>query len=375
MLLYGIKKQARGVLGKTEETVEAEVPPITGLSWGEGWLENEIGENRRREGMNNRDTTVENGLPVIDLKDYLSGQSASRGPFVADLCDAYETIGFVGVKGHGVEESLVRVMYEAAWRFVGLPDEVKARYHRADLFGQRGYTPKLQEHAKGASVGDLKEFYHIGREASCSQSEDAGYPENVWPDEVPEFRDHAINLFEALETLGHHMLGAIFQGLGVKDRSILEATRLGNSVLRVAHYFGIDDPDSIPEGAVRAAPHGDINLITLLVGASSEGLELLRRDGTWWPVSVSPDTIVVNVGDMLERLTNGRLRSTIHRVVNPPRETLSEARLSMPFFMHPKASMDLSVIPSCLSDNDAKRYADISAGEFLDQRLGEIGLK
>lgn len=315
------------------------------------------------------------GMPVLDLRSYRSEDSVSRAGFVSGLGDAYREIGFVGIRGHDVNPELIEAAYEAAWNFVALDDEVKRAYHREDLFGQRGYTPKGKEHAKGASVGDLKEFYHVGQECSEEQQAEFGYPANVWPREVPEFHGAMVALYRGLESLGHEMLSAILLGLSVDRAPLDEALHCGNSILRIAHYFPIKDPDAVPAGAVRAAAHGDINLITLLVGASADGLELLRKDGEWMPVRVDPDTIVVNVGDMLERLTNARLCSTIHRVVNPPREKMGEARLSMPFFMHPRASMDLSVLSACVDAEHPKQFEDITAGEFLDQRLREIGLK
>lgn len=314
-------------------------------------------------------------VPVLDFQDYLSGDDVLRKRFVEALLIAYREIGFVGVRGHKLKAESLETMYAAAWKFTELTDEQKLRYHRPDLFGQRGYTPKGQEHAKGAKVGDLKEFYHVGQELDSSQLSLLGYPENVWPAEVPELQHCATRVFQDLESLGHSMLTAIFEGLGIRYDQLASGIREGNSILRIAHYFPISDPASLLPGAVRAAAHGDINLITLLVGASADGLELQCKNGDWMPVQVDADTIVVNVGDMLERLTNGHLRSTIHRVVNPPPEKLQEARLSMPFFMHPRASMDLSVLECCVDEAKPKQYSDITAGAFLDERLREIGLK
>ncbi|MBT5708118.1 isopenicillin N synthase family oxygenase [bacterium] len=314
-------------------------------------------------------------VPVLDFRDYLSKEDAVRERFIVELLKAYREIGFVGVRGHEVDPVTLEATYAAAWKFTQLTDEQKRRYHRPDLFGQRGYTPKGQEHAKGAKAGDLKEFYHVGQELNSSQLSLLGYPENVWPAEVSELKHGAIRVFRDLESLGHSMLKAIFEGLGIRYDQLASGIQEGNSILRIAHYFPISDPASLLPGAVRAAAHGDINLITLLVGASADGLELQCKNGDWMPVQVEADTIVVNVGDMLERLTNGHLRSTIHRVVNPPPEKLQVARLSMPFFMHPRASMDLSVLKCCVDDSNPKRFSDITAGAFLDERLREIGLK
>ena len=320
-------------------------------------------------------TTYQQGVPVLDYGDFAGGDSSRQNQFVAALLDAYHEIGFVGVQNHGVAAETIDSLYSAAWDFSALPDATKGAYHRPDLFGQRGYTPKGKEHAKGAKVGDLKEFFHVGQELDEARLGELGYPANVWPSEVPQLQTSAVNLFRALEGLGHGMLDAIFVGLGIDPGHFSSDVREGNSILRIAHYFPIEDPSALPSEAVRAAAHGDINLITLLVGASADGLELQRRDGAWMPVNVESDTIVVNVGDMLERLTNGRLRSTIHRVVNPPPERCHEARLSMPFFMHPKASMDLSALECCMDEEHPKQFEDITAGAFLQERLREIGLK
>lgn len=314
-------------------------------------------------------------VPVLDYRDLEGGDPGRRDAFITELLEAYRDIGFVGVRNHSVTAESIEALYAAAWDFTALPDSTKEAYSRPDLFGQRGYTPKGKEHAKGAKVGDLKEFFHVGQELKGEQLEALGYPSNVWPEEVPELRTSAVRLFRALEGLGYGMLEAIFWGLGIEPTRFAADLREGNSILRIAHYFPITNPETLPAGAVRAAAHGDINLITLLVGASADGLELLRRDGQWMPVAVDADTIVVNVGDMLERLTNGRLRSTIHRVVNPPPERCHEARLSMPFFMHPKAGMDLSALDACIDAEHPKQFEDITAGAFLQERLREIGLK
>lgn len=314
-------------------------------------------------------------VPVLDFQDFLSKEESVRNGFIEALLSSYREIGFVGIRGHNVNPTTLEAAYAAAWKFTRLTDEQKRRYHRPDLYGQRGYTPKGQEHAKGAKVGDLKEFFHIGQELDPNQLSLLGYPENVWPAEISEFQSSAVRVFRELESLGYSMLTAIFEGLGIQYEPLSSGIREGNSILRIAHYFPISDPASLPIGAVRAAAHGDINLITLLVGASADGLELQCKNGEWMPVEVEADTIVVNVGDMLERLTNGRLRSTIHRVVNPPPEKLQEARLSMPFFMHPRASMDLSVLDCCVDEGHPKQFSDITAGAFLEQRLREIGLK
>jgi isopenicillin N synthase-like dioxygenase len=313
-------------------------------------------------------------IPSLDLAMFCTGTPAQRKEFVSRLGEAYSNIGFVAVRNHFLTEGVRNRLYDAIQRFFALPDAVKSKYEIPGLAGQRGYTSKGKEHAKGRNTGDLKEFYHVGQEGDDT-GPPAGYPANVWPEEVTEFRDAALGAFEALEKTGVYMLRAIALYLGLEETYFDDRVKDGNSILRPIHYFPIEDPDSVPPDAVRAAEHGDINLITLLMGASAEGLEVLRRDGTWIPITALPDQLVVNVGDMLERLTNGRLRSTIHRVVNPPRDRMDTPRYSIPFFMHPRSEVDLSCLTCCIDEDHPKLYEDITAGEFLDQRLAEIGLK
>lgn len=313
-------------------------------------------------------------IPSLDLAVFRTGTPAQRQEFVSRLGEAYSNIGFVAIRNHFLKEDVRNRLYDAIQRFFALPDEVKGKYEIPGLAGQRGYTSKGKEHAKGRNTGDLKEFYHVGQEGDGSGPPE-GYPANVWPEEVPEFKDAALEAFKALEETGVYMLRAIALYLGLEESYFDERVKDGNSILRPIHYFPIEDPDSVPSDAVRAAEHGDINLITLLMGASAEGLEVLRRDGKWIPINALPDQLVINVGDMLERLTNGRLRSTIHRVVNPPRDKMNTPRYSVPFFMHPRSEVDLSCLASCIDDDHPKLFEDITAGEFLDQRLAEIGLK
>lgn len=312
-------------------------------------------------------------VPSLDLADFCNGDEATKRDFVSRLGKAYSNIGFVAVRNHFLSEDVRLRLYTAIREFFSLPDEVKLKYEIPGLAGQRGYTSKGKEHAKGRNTGDLKEFYHIGQELAGTSF--GQYPANVWPSEVPEFKSAALEAFRALEQTGERMLEAIALFLGLSETYFHDKVKEGNSILRPIHYYPIEDPDAVPEDAVRAAEHGDINLITLLMGASAEGLEVLRRDGKWIPITALPEQLVVNVGDMLERHTNGRLRSTIHRVVNPPRERMHMPRYSIPFFMHPRSEMDLSCLDSCVDEEHPKIFEDITAGEFLDQRLAEIGLK
>ena len=244
-----------------------------------------------------------------------------------------------------------------------------------ELAGQRGYVGKGKEHAKGRNTGDLKEFYHVGQNVTDNDPIKDEYPENIFPAEVPEFEEVTLEAYRKLEAAGKQVLKAIAINLGLDENYFDEKVHNGNSILRPIHYFPIENPDSVPVDAVRAAEHGDINLITLLMGASAEGLEVLRRDGEWIAITALPDQIVVNVGDMLDRLTNHKLKSTIHRVVNPPREKMGTSRYSIPFFMHPRATMNLQSLESCITPETPKLYTDMTAGEFLDERLRELGLK
>jgi isopenicillin N synthase-like dioxygenase len=317
-------------------------------------------------------------IPSLDLADFTSGDAAKKKAFVEKLGEAYNNIGFVAIKNHGLSDELTAKLYENVMAFFKLPDEVKSRYEIAGLAGQRGYTGKNKEHAKGRNVGDLKEFYHVGQEISNIPPSDPvrqEYPENIFPQEVPDFKNVTLEAFRILENTGKLMLRAIALYLGLDEHYFDDKVAYGNSILRALHYFPIEDPDSLPPDAVRAAAHGDINLITLLMGASAEGLQVLRRDGKWIPITALPDQIVVNVGDMLDRLTNNKLKSTIHRVVNPPREKMNTSRYSIPFFMHPRSEMDLTCLPSCVDEDHPKLYSDMTAGEFLNERLIELGLK
>jgi len=314
-------------------------------------------------------------IPSLDLADFRSNDPLRKEKFVAELGAAYTNIGFVAIRNHFLAQSMQDRIYSCIREFFALDDGLKSKYEGTGLAGQRGYTGKGKEHAKGRNTGDLKEFYHVGQELPPDVLEQEGYPANIWPGEVPEFRQAAIDVFSALEKTGKLMLSAIALYLGLPQDYFLEKVINGNSILRPIHYFSIARPDEVPSDAVRAAEHGDINLITLLMGASADGLQVLRRDGKWIPITALPDQLVVNVGDMLERLTNKRLRSTIHRVVNPPRHMMNTPRYSIPFFMHPRSEMSLGALEGCVDLQHPKQWEDITAGEFLDERLREIGLK
>ncbi|SMD41799.1 Isopenicillin N synthase [Aquiflexum balticum DSM 16537] len=317
-------------------------------------------------------------IPSLDLADFTGGNPEKKREFVKKLGEAYNNIGFVAIKNHGLSQDLQDKLYAAIKNFFSLPDEVKAKYEKPEIGYQRGYTGKGKEHAKGRNTGDLKEFYHVGQELSAIPDSDpikSEYSANIWPTELPEFEKIALETYRTLESAGKNMLKAIAIYLGLEENYFEDKVEHGNSILRQIHYFPIENPDAVPADAVRAAEHGDINLITLLMGASADGLQVLRKDGKWIPITALPDQLVVNVGDMLERLTNKKLKSTIHRVVNPPREKMHTSRYSIPFFMHPRSDMDLTCLESCVDEQHPKQFEDATAGEFLDERLRELGLK
>lgn len=314
-------------------------------------------------------------IPSLDLTDFTSGDPVKKKKFVEDLGAAYNSIGFVAIKGHYLTDDLTEKLYSAIKRFFAQSDATKQKYEIAGLAGQRGYIGKGKEHAKGRNTGDLKEFYHVGQQVEDNDPIKNEYPDNVWPTEIPEFRAIATEVYQRLEKTGVQMLKALALYLNLPEDYFDAKVRHGNSILRAIHYYPIEDPDSVPADAVRAAEHGDINLITLLMGASADGLQVLRRDGKWIPITALPEQLVVNVGDMLERLTNKKLKSTIHRVVNPPRHLMNTPRYSIPFFMHPRSEMSLAALPSTVDNEHPKLWEDITAGDFLNQRLREIGLK
>ncbi|MEC7755963.1 MULTISPECIES: 2-oxoglutarate and iron-dependent oxygenase domain-containing protein [Roseivirga] len=314
-------------------------------------------------------------VPSLDLAHFTNGSPEQKEAFVQDLGAAYNNIGFVAIKNHGLTNEMTEKLYAAIQKFFALPDEVKQKYEVPELAGQRGYIGKGKEHAKGRSTGDLKEFYHIGQEVTDGDPIKNEYPDNIWPEEVPEMEAIGKEVYKTLENAGVKMLQAIALYLGLDEHYFDQKVHNGNSILRPIHYFPIENPEAVPADAVRAAEHGDINLITLLMGASADGLQVLRNDGKWIPITALPDQLVVNVGDMLSRHTNNKLKSTIHRVVNPPKDKMGTSRYSIPFFMHPRSEMDLTCLESCIDDAHPKLYDDITAGEFLEQRLAEIGLR
>ena len=311
-------------------------------------------------------------IPVVNLADFLSGDPSLKQQFVQQLGQAYEEVGFVAVKNHGIPDDLIADMYKYVQLFFSMPIEKKKHYEIPELAGQRGYTSFGREHAKGSEAPDLKEFYQHGQTVPDSDPVKAEYPDNVSIDEVPGFSDTFNKAYRAFEKSGKALLQAIALYLGLDEHYFDEHIHHGNSILRAIHYPPIVQE---PKSAIRAEQHEDINLITLLVGASADGLQILTKQNEWVGVTSLPEQIVVNVGDMLQRLTNNRLRSTTHRVVNPPREFWHTSRFSIPFFLHPKSKMSLACLESCVDEAHPKAYPDATAGEYLDERLREIGLK
>lgn len=312
------------------------------------------------------------GIPVVDLSDFLSGDPQRKKSFVQQLGKAYEDVGFVAVKNHGIPDDLIADLYKYVQRFFALPSDTKKKYEVPGLAGQRGYTSFGKEHAKGSDAPDLKEFFQYGQQVDDNDPIKKEYPDNVQVTDIAEFNPTFQKAYRAFEKSGKALLQAIALYLGLDEHYFDDHIHNGNSILRAIHYPPIT---SEPKSAIRAEQHEDINLITLLVGASADGLQILTKQNEWIGVTSLPEQIVVNVGDMLQRLTNNRLKSTTHRVVNPPRDRWHTSRFSIPFFLHPKSQMNLACLESCVDGNHPKAYPDATAGEYLDERLKEIGLK
>jgi len=311
------------------------------------------------------------GIPSVDLKEFTEGNDEQRAAFVKKLGEAYERIGFVAVKNHLIDNATVDKLYSEVKNFFNLPKDTKKKYEKEELAGQRGYVSFGKEHAKDSNAGDLKEFWHFGQEVEGEDPIKDEYPDNIYVDELPEFNKAGMKAYKDLEKTGEAMLQAIALYLELDEHYFDDKIKNGNSILRPIHYPPITEE---PKSAVRAGEHEDINLITLLIGASAEGLQVLNKKGEWVDVTALPDHIVVNVGDMLQRLTNNKLRSTTHRVINPPKEKWGTSRFSIPFFLHPRSDMRLDCLEECVPEGEEPMYAPISAGQYLEERLIEIGL-
>lgn len=315
--------------------------------------------------------TVEIGIPSVDLSLFTKGSEQEKQLFVSALGKAYEDIGFVAVSNHGISAELIENLYSEVKAFFELPEAVKTAYEIPEIRGQRGYVSFGKEHAKNSNSGDLKEFWHFGQEVNDEPTgKQLAYPDNIICKELPNFNTIGNQAYRALENTGREMLKAIALYLNLPENYFEEFVVNGNSILRPIHYPPIT---SEPKDAVRAGEHEDINLITLLIGASADGLQVKNKQGEWVSVTALPGHIVVNVGDMLQRLTNNTLKSTTHRVVNPPRSMWGTSRFSIPFFLHPISSMPLNCLESCITE-EGKHYQDITSGDYLMERLREIGL-
>jgi isopenicillin N synthase-like dioxygenase len=310
-------------------------------------------------------------IPSVDLSEFLSNDTSLKQHFVTAIGKAYEEIGFVALQGHFLSDELSEKLYKEVKLFFDLPEEIKDSYEIDGIGGQRGFTSFGKESAKGKSEGDLKEFWHFGQEVIGNDELKAEYPKNVIVNEIPKFNEIGMETYKMLEKTAISVLRALALYIGLDEFYFDKFVTNGNSILRPIYYPPIIGE---PKGAVRAAAHGDINLITLLMGASAAGLEVQNKQGEWIGVTALPNQLVINVGDMLERLTNNKLRSTIHRVVNPPKEDWDKPRFSIPFFTHPISEMPLNCLPECIDKNHPKAYEDITAGEFLNERLIELGL-
>ncbi|MGB2354042.1 MAG: isopenicillin N synthase family dioxygenase [Schleiferiaceae bacterium] len=309
-------------------------------------------------------------IPNLNFAKWSQGTENEKAEFVKELGAAYTDIGFITIRNHGFGEEVQDELYDKASEFFGLERSIKAAYEIEGLAGQRGYTSFGKEHAKGNEAADLKEFWQVGQPNPAYEGPE--YHKNVSVDELPEFAPSFKLAYQQLEGIGRELLKAIAVYLELDINYFESWVQGGNSILRAIHY----PPITIdPGNSVRAGQHEDINLITLLMGASAEGLQVLNKNNEWIGITAIPGSLVVNVGDMLQRLTNGVMKSTTHRVVNPPREKWGTSRYSIPFFLHPVGKMPLNALSNCISNDRPKAFEDITAGNYLEQRLIEIGLK
>ncbi|REH52405.1 isopenicillin N synthase-like dioxygenase [Tenacibaculum gallaicum] len=313
-----------------------------------------------------------NKIPSVNLADFLSDDTERKQKFINEIGDAYENIGFVALKGHFLDDELVGNLYAEIKNFFDLPTDVKEKYEIPGIGGQRGYVSFGKESAKGKKEGDLKEFWHFGQYVDADSKYAKEYPENVEVEELPSFNKVGKEAYQMLEKTAKYVLRSLALHLGLEETYFDNYIKNGNSILRPIHYPPITTE---PKGAVRAAAHGDINLITLLMGAQGKGLQVQNHKGEWIDAIAEEDELMINVGDMLSRHSNNKLKSTIHRVTNPPKELWGTSRYSIPFFMHPVSDMKLDVLDNCINENNPKQFEDITAGEFLDERLRELGLK
>lgn len=311
-------------------------------------------------------------IPTLDISLFENGTELQKTKFVSDLGLAFEEIGFVSIFNHDISDQIIDSLYTVVRNFFLLPNEIKLKYEIPDLAGQRGYTSFGREHAKGSLSPDLKEFFQFGQPLNKLSTSNLDLVPNIEVNDILDFNSLFLDIFRRFEKLGSLLLRAIALHLGLNEFYFDDYIYQGNSILRAIHYPPITKE---PLSSLRAEQHEDINLITLLVGASADGLEILNKNYEWLPVTAGPGEIVVNVGDMLQRFTNDKLKSTTHRVVNPPKALWNNSRYSVPFFLHPISEMSLASLASCISSSNPKKYPDYTAGQYLDERLREIGLK
>jgi isopenicillin N synthase-like dioxygenase len=313
---------------------------------------------------------MEQTIPVVDLQDFLSSGPA-RARFVDKMGNALRDTGFFALQNHGVDSRLIEKAYQLSAEFFDLPEAQKRKYEDMNLKGQRGFTSFGREQAKGAPMPDLKEFWHVGRELAPNHPLNREYHPNFWPEEIAEFKEVMIELYRQLDVCSLRLLDACSLYIGESEKLLSGMATDGNTILRVINYPQV--PAERDAAAIRAGAHEDINFITLLCEATAGGLELLQRDGSWLPIHALKGQIIVDTGDMLQNLTNGLLKSTTHRVVNP--DNSRERRFSMPYFVHPRSEVSLTPLPGCVArTGGVKKFPEIVAGEYLDQRLKEIGL-
>ena len=310
-------------------------------------------------------------IPSVNLNHFLSENEALKQKFVSEIGEAYESIGFVALKGHFLKDALVTSLYSEIKTFFDLPIAVKQQYEIPGIGGQRGYVSFGKESAKGRKQGDLKEFWHFGQFVEDDPELEKEYHPNVEVKELKNFNTVGKETYRMLEKTAKYVLRALALHLDLEETYFDAFIHNGNSILRPIHYPPITEA---PEKAERAAAHGDINLITLLMGAQGRGLQVQNHQGEWIDAIAEADELMINVGDMLSRHTNNKLKSTIHRVKNPPKEAWGQSRYSIPFFMHPISAMKLDVLESCIDADNPKQFEDITAGDFLNERLKELGL-
>lgn len=313
-----------------------------------------------------------NKIPSVNLADFLSDDKSRKEKFINEIGNAYENIGFVALKGHFLDDTLIDNLYSEIKKFFDLPINIKEQYEIPGIGGQRGYVSFGKESAKGKKEGDLKEFWHFGQYVSSDSKYADEYPKNVNVNELSKFNEIGKETYQMLEKTAKYVLRSLALHLSLEETYFDDFIKNGNSILRPIHYPPIETE---PRGAERAAAHGDINLITLLMGAQGKGLQVQNLEGDWIDAIAEPNEIMINVGDMLSRHSNNKLKSTVHRVTNPPKEMWGTSRYSIPFFMHPISEMKLDVLENCIDENNPKQFEDITAGEYLNQRLLELGLK